>query len=495
MACFAWPQFLARMHLLQNNKNQLMSLFPRAQSFNDLVDRYGARYKWMALFTVAFGSIAAVLSTTSFNVAIPTLAQEFGLGQDKVQWAVTGFMAAMTVSMLPTPWLLDRFGFRTCFIGIILLLAVASIAGSLSTSFTFLVVCRVLQGAAAGMLQPMSMLSVMRLFPPETQGRAMGILTFSIVLAPAVAPTLGGLLLDYFGWEAIFLVNLPMCLIAGIAALHLMPLHREPKYSAFDWFGIALLGLVALASVEGVASLHHSGLLSASSVLFLGSALISLALFIWHAKRAEHPIVRLDLFRDSGFAMGTIVSLAYGFGIYASSYLIPVFLQSVLGFSATVAGLALLPGGITLALMLPISGHMADRYPPRLITMAGLLLFCLSFILFAIMGSRISYSELVGFTMLGRLGLAMILPSLTLASLRGMERHQLAQSSMVISYTRQLGGVFGVAISAVFIEWRESVYGLTASGISSAYSETFALLAAAFVLALLAAMRMKHREV
>ena len=470
-----------------------MSLLPIPPSLDALQSRFGEHYKWMALFTVAFGSVAALLSTTSFNVAIPTLIREFGLSQDRIQWAVTGFMAAMTVSMLPAPWLLGRFGFRRFFIGIILLLAGASIAGSMATNFSFLVFTRVLQGAAAGMLQPLGMLAVMRLFPPEIQGRATGILAFSIVLAPAVAPTLGGLLLDHFGWESIFLINLPMCLIAGVAALYLIPKIDRIRPAAFDWLGVALLGFAALASVASITSLHQSGFWSLWTLLyFLGTA-SSLGLFAYHALRTPHAVVNLVLFRDREFAMGSIVSFAYGFGLYASSYLLPIFLQSVLGFSATVAGMALLPGGLMLAFMLPIAGHMADRKTPRSVTMVGLGVFCLSFVLFALMGSSISYAELVGFTVIGRFGLALILPSLTLAALRGMESHQLMQSSMVISYTRQIGGMFGVAVSAVFLEWRESAYGISESGISSAYSETFLVLAFAFGFALIAASRMKRK--
>lgn len=467
---------------------------PRAPTDDELVSRFGTRYKWMALFTVAIGSVAAVLSTTSFNVAIPSLIRFFGVGQEKVQWAITGFMAAMTIAMLPTPWLLDRFGFRRCFISFLALLAAASVAGSLATHFSFLIFARVLQGVAAGLLQPLGIISVMRLFPPEIQGRATGLLTFSIVLAPAVAPALGGILLDHFGWEAIFLINLPMCAIAGLAALYLIPKPTELKSAAFDWFGVALLGLVALGSVKMVASLHDQGLASMWTVLYATLTLSALYLFARHARRAAHPIVRLDIFRDRAFAMGTIVSLVYGFGIYASSYLVPIFLQSALGFSATAAGLALMPGGITLVATLPVAGHMADRYPPRLITMCGLGVFCLSFMLLARMGTRVSYTELIAFIVLGRFGLGMILPSLTLASLRDMQKHQLGESSMVVSYSRQLGGVYGVAASAVFLEWRLSVHGLEASGLSSAYSETFALIAAAFALALLAASRMKTQK-
>ncbi|MBS1170341.1 MAG: transporter [Burkholderiaceae bacterium] len=471
-----------------------MKFIPRAPTLEALESRFGARYKWMALLTVAFGSVAAVLSTTSFNVAIPTLMREFGLGQDKIQWAITGFMAAMTVSMLPTPWLLDRFGFRRCFLGIVLLLAGASVAGSMASNFSFLVFTRILQGAAAGMLQPFGMLTVMRTFPPEIQGRATGILSFSIVLAPAVAPTLGGVLLDQFGWEAIFLINLPMCVIASVAALYLMPPPHELKSAPFDWLGVALLGLTALVSVEGVSNLNENGVQSWWTLLFFAGTLIPMGWFIRHATRAEHPIVRLELFADRAFSIGILVSLAYGFGIYASTYLIPVFLQNALGFSATVAGLALLPAGITLAVMLPVAGHMADRYPPRLLTMGGLGLFCLSFLLLAFKGSGISYFELVGVTVLGRFGLAMILPSLTLATLRGMKPHQLGQSSMVISYTRQIGGVFGVAISAVFLEWRAAMHGAGEAAASSAYAETFLLLAAAFAVALLATSGMKSKQ-
>lgn len=471
-----------------------MSHSPISRSRDQLIERFGARYKWLALSVVALGTVAAVLSTTSFNVAIPALINHFGLGQERVQWAITGFMGAMTLAMLPTPWLLDRFGFRRCFLTAILVLAGASIAGSLSGSFSFLVFARIVQGAAAGLLQPLGALAVMRLFPADSQGRASGLLSFGIVLAPAVAPALGGMLLDHFGWQAIFLINLPFCLVAGIAGLFLMPRATELKFGVFDWFGVAVLSLATVCTVEGVASLHHSGLSNPWTGLQFAIALFALALFVRHARRSKNPIVSLALFADRPFAMGSLVSFAYGFGLYASTYLIPVFLQSALGFSATHAGLALLPAGIALAICIPLAGRLADRHQPQALTMGGLVLFGISFVLFALFGTHISYLELVAVTVLGRVGLALILPSLSLAALRGMEVHQLGQSSMVISYARQLGGVLGVAIAAVFVEWRQSVYGVTESGIARAFSQSFLLLAITFALALAAASLMKRRE-
>lgn len=468
-----------------------MNPFPSlSPSREQLQARFGGRYPWLALTVVALGTVAGVLSTTSFNVAIPALVERFGLGQERVQWAITGFMGAMTLAMLPTPWLLDRFGFRRCFLFALAVLASASVAGSLAGSFPLVVAARIVQGAAAGMLQPLGTLTVMRLFPAGSQGRASGMLSFGIVLAPAVAPALGGMLLDHFGWQAIFLINLPFCLAAGLAALFLLPQGSQRQTQGFDWLGVGLLGLATLCTVEWVAALHHSGLMHLWTWLQAGIALAALALFIRHGRRAAHPIVSLALFRDRPFAMGTLVSFSYGFGLYASTYLIPVFLQSALGYSATDAGVALMPAGIALALCIPLAGRLADRFLPQWITIGGLLLFGLSFLALAIIGGHIDYAGLVAATILGRVGLALILPSLSLAALRGMEIHQLGQSSMVISYVRQLGGVLGVALAAVFVEWRQTLPG--AGGTTQAYSDSFLLLAGVFVLAIVAAALMKR---
>lgn len=461
-------------------------------SLDDFVNRHEGRYKWLALTVVALGMVAAVLSTTSFGVAIPALMRDFGLGQDQVQWVMTGFMGAMTVSMLPTPWLLDRLGFRRCFIGALVVLAASSIAGSLSPHFSCLVAARLVQGAAAGLLQPLAAVAVMRLFPVESQGQASGILGFSIVLAPAVAPALGGILLDRFGWPAIFLINLPFCLVAGGAALFLLPQFRETRRLPFDWLGVGLLGVATLCMVGGVASLQHGGLTAPQTLLQLGAILAAVGLFIRHGLMFENAVIRLKLFRVRSFAMGTLVSFIFGFGLYASAYLIPVFLQRALGYSASAAGLSLLPSGLALALAIPVAGRLADRYPPRWITMAGLSLCGSALLMFAARGGNIGYQELIAVTVIVSIGQALTLIALSLGTLRHMEIPLLGQSSMVTSYVRQLGGVLGIAVAAVFVEWREAAYGTVSAGVFTAFSQGFLLLAIAFFLALIAASQMRR---
>ena len=468
-----------------------MFFLPKAVPFDDLSIRYGPRYKWLVLSVIGTGIVAGVLSTSSFNVAVPALTRSFGLGQHQVQWAMTGFMVAMTLAMLPTSWLLDRFGFRKVFLTAVVMLALTSIAGSLSPGFSWVVGARILQGAATGVLQPLGVLAVMRLFPAHMQGRASGVLSFGIVLAPAVAPALGGVLLDHFGWQAIFLITLPFCAVSGISGLYLLPLPRKIQARDFDWLGSSLLTLATLAFVEVTVSLQHHELLDAWTLFLVGLATGVLALFIRHAKRARTPIVNLALFRHRSFSMGCLVSFAYGFGLYASTYLIPVFLQNAMKFSATSAGFALVPAGIALALTIPLAGRMADHHSPKWVTVGGLLLFGVSFVLFAAFGGRISHAELVGTTVIGRVGLGLILPALSLATLRHLDSEHLTQSSVVITYTRQLGGVLGIAIAAVFVEWRETIHGRMAPGIYTAYSQSFLLLAVVFLLALTAACFMK----
>lgn len=469
-----------------------MHIIPRAASYETLAAAIGRPYRWLILIVVAIGTVAGVLSTSSFNIAVPSLSHQFGLGHDQVQWTMTGFMAAMTVSMLPTPWFLDRFGFRTVFLSAISLLLVTSLAGYLAPTFPLIVLARVIQGAATGVLTPLGPLSVMRLFPIETQGRASGLLTFSIVMIPAVAPAIAGYLLDQFGWRSIFLLNIPFCIVGGIAALYLLPLPKEIINKAFDWLGVCTLGAGTIALIEAVASLQHNGL---ASLWTISPGLLAVAAFVFfvrHAKRTQTSIINLDLFAIRTFAMGTIVSFVYGFGLYSSTYLFPVYLQTALGYSATAAGALLIPSGILLTLIIPFAGRMADSFAPKLITSTGLTMMGLSFLAFTLLGGHATYSQLISITIFSRLGLGLILPALNLATLQPLKSHQLGQSSVVISYARQLGGVLGIAIVAVFIAWQESRLGSQAPAIYSVYARTFLLLAVVFFLALISASLMKN---
>ena len=468
-----------------------MSALPRTDSFESMSERYGSRYRWLVLLVVGMGMVAGVLSTTSFNVAIPALTRYFDLGQDQAQWAMTGFMTAMTVAMLPTPWLLERFGFRRVFLIALMVLAAASIAGYFVPNFALVVATRIVQGFAAGVLQPMGPIALMRLFPPSNQGRAMGVMSFSITLTPALAPALGGYLLDHYGWSTIFLLNLPFCIVAFAAALYLLPAPSSVSSKPFDWFGLGWLTLATISLVESIASLQHYGLLALWTLCQFTIAMAAILFYIRHANRKSSPIIALNLLLQRTFAMGTIVAFAYGFGLYASVYLIPVFLQNALAYSAGSAGMALLPSGVALVLTLLAAGRLADQFSPKWLTVAGLAGFGLSFLVFALRAGNISYMELIAATVFGRIGLGLVMPALSLATMRHLLPHELSQASVINSYARQLGGVMGIAIAAVFIEWRETVYGRVSPGIYTAYAQGFLMLSCVFLAAVVASCFMK----
>ena len=320
-------------------------------------------------------------------------------------------------------------------------------------------------------------------------------LTLTLFIAGyGLGQVLAGVLLDRFGWQSIFLMNLPFCLVAGVLGLYLLPRAEATVRQAFDWLGVGILCAGSLLAIDFIASIRQFGLLAPRTLLLIVLVALCAYGFVLYSRRAAAPIVSLSLFSERSFTMASLVTLAYGFGLYASTYLIPVFLQSALGYDATLAGLALLPSGLLLAVVIPLAGVLSDRYSPRWIMVWGLALFGLSFVLFAMRGGAISYAEVIGFSLIGRLGLGMTIPALMVATMARVAPDLLGQASMVSNYSRQFGGVIGVAIVAVFVEWRASVHGTTAPGLFWAYSQAFLLLALAFGLALVAALRMKPRS-
>lgn len=464
---------------------------PEPPTLEQLSQRFGAGHRWIVLSVVGIGICAGLLEASAFNVAMPALARDFHLGQGLAQWAMTGFMAAMALAMLPAPWLLERAGFRRVFLGAVLLLIISSLAGRFGAGlgFGFVVFVRVVQGIATGVLMPLGLLVLLRLFPVEVQGRASGLLTFGIAVTPAVAPAFGGMLIDRFGWPSIFILGLPFGLLAMVLGLLLLPRAQLSSSRRFDWFGASLLSAASVVLIIGVTGLPQLG--PNAQLASLGIALVLALGYAWHARRAKSPLFGLDLFRDRNFAMGTLVSFTYGFGLFGSTYLIPVFMQDALHYSASAAGSALIPGGVALVLSTPVAGRLSDSYSPRHVIVSGLALFGISFAALAWLGGGISYAELIVTTVIGRIGLGLILPALNLGAVRSLRSDQMAQSTVVVSYMRQMGGVLGIAAVAVFVAWREDAYSARPDGVAMAYAQGFALLGVLVLAALVAATRMR----
>lgn len=460
-------------------------------TLEELRARYGERYKWLVLLTVIIGTMASILSSTIVNVAIPDLSQYFHLGQERAQWVSSGFMLAMTISMLSTPWLLLRFGLRRTYTGAILLLLAGGVIGGFSVNVPMLLSMRVIEGLAAGILQPIPVIVIMRAFAAREQGRALGIFGFGVVLAPALGPSVGGFLVELYGWRSIFFVVVPFCLIVLALTRRMLAVNSPLMGDArsLDWKGLLLVAISTISLLNGLVHLRGDGG-QAAFLLVLGS--LSLIGFIAYQMRAEQPLMNMRLFGYRQFSMGALVAFIYGMGLFGSTYLLPVYMQMALQYTPSQAGLILLPAGIVLAVVIPLAGHMADRYPPHILVAGGLGLLAVSFVLMAFDSSAGSYFLLMAWAIIGRVGLGFVLPALSLGSLRGLTPELIAQGSSTINFLRQLGGAIGISLVGIVLEWRLAANTVDAGGRIRAFDDTFLLVAGLCALATLAAWRMRE---
>ena len=441
------------------------------------------------------GSIASVMSSTIVNVAVPDLMRHFHIGQERAQWVAAGFMAAMTLSMLPTPWLLARYGYRHTYVGAIGLLMVGGIVGGLAQHYPLVLAMRVAEGLAAGVLQVIPSIIVLRAFDQSERGRAMGIFGFGVVLAPAVGPSVGGVLVEHLGWRSIFFFVVPFALWALWLARRYLPVSAPGgaapggRGETLDMVGLGLAAVGVIGLLNGLVHLHDASLHSAAALL--GTGALALALFVWHESRTPKPLLDLGLFGSRPFAMGGVVAFIYGMGLFGSTYLVPVFMQAALHFPPSQAGAALMPAGLVLALTIPIGGRLADRYPPYVLVASGLTLLALSFALMATVGTATALWVLMLWAVVGRIGLGFVLPSLTLGAMPGLGADAVPQAASAISFLRQLGGAAGVSLVGIFLEWRLRLRAGAGDAPLAAYADTFWLVAALSSVATLAALRMR----
>ncbi|CAH0440139.1 DHA2 family efflux MFS transporter permease subunit [Ralstonia pseudosolanacearum] len=463
--------------------------------------RHGERFKWLVLFTLTVGAVASIISATIVNVAIPDLSRHFVLGQERAQWVSASFMVAMTLAMLLTPWLLLRFGLRRTFIGALLLLGVGGLVGGVSPTYGVMIVMRVVGGVAAGIMQTLPNILILRVFPEREQGKAFGLFGFGVVLAPALGPSLGGFLVELFGWRSIFFVVVPFTLLGWAMARRFMAIDSsmagEPK--PLDWRGLLLVGAATVALLNGLVELHAD---AARGVALMAVSAVCLAVFLFWQRRVASPLLDLRLFSYRQFAMGAVVAFIYGAGLYGSTYLLPVYMQVALAYTPSSSGLVLLPPGLALAATIVVAGRLTRRIEPYRLVSFGLAALAVSFLLMTINTRATGYLLLIGIAAIGRVGLGFVLPSLSLGAMRGVDFTLIPQGSSAVNFLRQLGGAIGVSATGIFLQWRLAAHGIGAVGGAAvdpearllACDETFVFLGVLCALAVVAAWRMRRRE-
>lgn len=437
-------------------------------------------YKWFLLANVMIGTFMAVLDATIVNVSLPKIMASFGVGLDKIEWVITAYMLAMAVALPTSGWLADKFGYKKLYFIGLFLFTLGSFMCGRSTEENMLILSRVVQGLGAGTIQPLGMAIISREFPPHQRGIALGFWGISAAASVSFGPLIGGFLVDRFSWPLIFDVNIPVGILAMLFTIIIQSEYKNIRTRKFDVVGFISVTIFLPLSLytlsEGNAASNTEGWHAPYILAFAAISIIALAVFITAELTVEEPLLDLRLLKNHNFGIATLILLLFSLGMFGSTFLLPMYLQNALGYSAFQAGSVFLPVGIIQGVVAPLSGRISDKLNPKVPLYVGISLFAFSFYL----NSFLSWLTELDFIMLTLYlrGLAMGLTftALTTVSLFEIPREKMAQASAISNSIRQLGGSLGVAILATMLTARVSfhsqIYGGNVDQHSVVYQQT-----------------------
>lgn len=415
-------------------------------------------YKWFLLANIMLGTFMAVLDATIVNVGLPKIMASFGVGIDKIEWVITAYMLSMAV-MLPTSgWLADKFGYkRLYFIGL-LLFTVGSMFCGMSNDENTLILSRILQGLGAGMIQPLGMAIITREFPPQQRGVAIGFWAISAAASVSFGPLIGGYLVDNFSWQLIFDVNIPFGIAAMVFTILIQREFINPRVGRFDLIGfisvVIFVPVLLFALSEGNAATNSAGWHAPYILICFAIAALAGTIFITQELTTDNPLIDLRLLGNYNFGMGNLVMIIFSIGMFGSTFLLPLYLQNTMGYTALQAGSVFLPVGIIQGMMSPLAGRFADKFSAKTPMIIGVLALALSFLL----NSKLSFLSEHNFIMtslyLRGFGMGIVYTPLSALSLLTMPRDKMAQASGITNTVRQIGGSLGVAMFSTLLTSR-----------------------------------------
>lgn len=427
----------------------------------------GVANKWWVLLSVMVGTFMAVLDSTIVSVAFPKMMATFGVSVDQVEWVMTAYFLAFAVVLPSSGWVADRFGYKFTYILGLAMFTLGSLFCSLSWNENILIAFRVFQGAGAGFLMPVGMAIVTRTFPPKQRGVALGFWGIAAAASVSLGPLFGGYLVDNFSWHSIFDINVPIGILGIIAVMIIQDEYKSIKREKFDLGGFLSmtigLGALLLAFSTGNSSWNTMGWTSPFILINFFIAAISLILFITIELTSGHPIVNLKLLKNYNFGISSLIMFIFGVAFFGNAFLLPIYLQNSLGYTAFQAGLVFFPVGILQAFVSPIAGQLTDRFNPKIPALFGIVILGISMYLFSFFSLQTTHAQIMLPLYLRGLGLGLIFTPLTTIALVDIPRPQLAQASGLFNTIRQIGGSFGIAalgtVLAERVNFHHQIYG------------------------------------
>jgi DHA2 family multidrug resistance protein len=418
-----------------------------------------ASNKWFIALAVALGALLEVVDTSIVNVALTDIQASLGATLSEVSWVVSSYAVANVIILPMTAWLGHRFGKKKYFVFSLIAFTLSSVMCGMATSLSMLVVARVIQGLGGGGLLAKAQSILFETFPPEEQAMAQGFFGVVVIAGPAIGPTLGGYLTTNVNWRWIFLINVPLGILAVFMCLTFLPADEKKaagsKLPSIDWLGIALLtvGLGALQTVleEGQTDdWFESSFICVFAVL----AVVATGLFIWRELTAEAPVVDLRVLRYRSLWAGSILSVVIGMALYGALFAVPIFAQSIMHYTAQQTGMLLLPGALASAVAFPLAARLIGKMDPRALLVTGALVLASAVIALSELSPATGAGDLFWPLIVRSFGTVLMFLPLSLATLGPVPKKEVGAASAFFNLTRQLGGSIGVALLTTLLARR-----------------------------------------
>ena len=434
-------------------------------------------YKWFVLANIMVGTFMVVLDSTIVNVSLPKIMSSFGVGLSTIEWVITAYMLAMA-AMLPTSgWLADKFGYKRVYFWGLFLFTLGSLLCGLSNDEGTLIMSRVIQGLGAGTVQPLGMAIITREFPLKQRGLALGFWAIAAAASVSFGPLIGGYLVDNFSWQLIFDVNIPVGIIALIFTVIIQREFVNPNARKFDYIGfisvIIFLPVLLYALSEGNAQTNSAGWTAPYILACFAISAIALAVFLTRELTTKYPLLDLRLLADRNFGMSNALMFVFSIGMFGSTFLLPLFLQNSLGYTALQSGAVFLPVGIIQGAFSPISGWFSDKISAKVPIIAGVGLLAFSFFLNSHLSFLTEHSYIMTSLYLRGLGLGLVFTPLSTLSLLTIPREKMAQASGIMNTVRQIGGSLGVALLSTLLTSRVNFHSQMYGNSIQSGSQTF----------------------
>src|SRR5712664_1721262 len=445
---------------------------------------------WLIAVSVMFATFMEVLDTTVVNVSLPHIAGNLSASIEEATWALTSYLVANAIILPMTGWLASMFGRKRLLMLSVVGFTMSSFLCGLAPTLGTLIVFRVLQGATGGALQPLSQAVLLEAFPPQDRGKAMGFWALGIVVAPILGPVLGGWLTDNYSWRWVFYVNIPV----GIASIVMTKLYIfDPSYLRIesrkvDYWGIGMLA-VGIGALQIVLDKGQEEDWFSSNMIVVLSvvAAVTLAALIWHLLVTDEPIVDLRVFKERSYAVGVFLMTVVGFVLYGSMVLLPVMLQTLLGYPSLQAGLAMAPRGVGAFFMMQITGRLTAWVDPRKLLTAGLVIGGVTLLWLSQLNLQAGYWDIFWPQLIQGIGMSLLFVPLTMVAMDAIPRERMGNATSLFNLMRNIGGSIGIAITGTMLARnQQSTTALLGSNVTiydPATQVRFAQLEAAFMAA------------